>query len=207
LQLQGAEDKLTLLKDVLHRRRTGQLQLAVARSRLAMRQAERGISLATAKGKAELAAARALYEMTRARAKRLDDQIRRSKVYAPRAGTVLHGRCGRSGLKASLQPVEEGTVVRCRQGLVHLVDSKRFKLELTVAPEIAQQVETGRKIAVQVDALPGETFQGRVVNIHVVPKPIPGKYRNRPMGVVTVMIDNPSGQLRVGMSARAELTR
>ena len=96
--------------------------------------------------------------------------------------------------------------MRCRQGLVHLADTKRLKLELTVAPETAQQVETGREVAVRVDALPDETIQGRVVNVHVVTKPIPGRYRSRPMGVVTVMIDNPSGQLRVGMSANAELT-
>ena len=101
---------------------------------------------------------------------------------------------------AEMEPIEVGAVVSPRQFLVQVVDTKRFKLDLPVPPEVAGQRQPGREIVVRVDAFPDQTFQGRISSARTLPE---GGAPKR-LGIITVTIDDPSGRLKVGMSARVE---
>jgi len=68
-----------------------------------------------------------------------------------------------------------------------------------VSADLARRVETGEKVTVHVDALPSRTYEGRVAEVGPLPRPR-GSARN----LIVVHLDDPSGELRVGMSAMLE---
>ncbi|MBN2129614.1 MAG: HlyD family secretion protein, partial [Sedimentisphaerales bacterium] len=132
------------------------------------------------------------------RIERLKEQISACRIRAPQAGTVLysHETWGRRGETTAIRP---GIVVRNRQPLLEVVDAEHFKLHVPVSADLARRVETGAKVTVRVDALPSRTFEGLVAEVGPLPRPR-GSARN----LIVVRVDDPSGDLRVGMTAMLE---
>ena len=189
-QLKTAEYKLHLLQAVLHDQKTNELRWAIAQRKLELMRVRHQASHAKEQGEATLAMIQTRYHMESDRLERLKGQIAACKVYAPQDGTVLYPKMG-------LKP---GMPVRDRQLLLRLTESKRFKLSVRVGLPAAQSVATGQSVMVRIDAFPQRTFPGRITRIRVLPNQPPEAVE----GLVTVLVDDSSRKLRVGMSGMIE---
>jgi len=201
LQLKGAEDRIRFLKDIVHNQKKAELELGISQRKLDLYRAKSAVSRAARQSEMAMDVAREKYEMERTRRERVRGQIDACRVRAPRAGTVLYPRqrWGQAGDAPAIWP---GVVVRSQRPLLQIVDADRFKCGVPVRPDLARRVETGQKVTVRVDALPSRTFEGRVAEVGPLPHPR-GSARN----LITVRLDDTSGDLRVGMTAMLEFER
>lgn len=91
---------------------------------------------------------------------------------------------------------EPGTVLAPGQPVFHLASTGRLRLEAGLSENQVVHVRKGGEARVAFDALPGETFAGRIVSVGSVDQPGEATF---PMEVT---LDNPDGRIRPGMVAR-----
>lgn len=118
---------------------------------------------------------------------RLD--LEKSRVRAPWAGRIAEKR------------VEVGDYVVPGQAVVELVAVRRLKVVASAPASDVPYLETGTPVRIIVDAVPGETFEGRIVRLGAELDP-----SSRSLDV-EAEIANPDGRLRPGMLARMEVPR
>jgi HlyD family secretion protein len=90
LQGSAAANRLALLQKSVHDNKIAELELAVAQREYDLARAKDALSSATLRGKQAVALAEMSNQTESARLARLDDQIRKSRIYAPRDGTVVY---------------------------------------------------------------------------------------------------------------------
>jgi membrane fusion protein (multidrug efflux system) len=98
---------------------------------------------------------------------------------------------------AGLRNVSPGAYVNKGDDLVRLDALGNLKLEVPVPETYLPLVRIGLPITLTIDALPGQTFSGKVHAIDPVVDPASRNVR------VRARIANPKGQLKPGMFARA----
>ena len=96
-----------------------------------------------------------------------------------------------------LRQVSPGTYVKKGDDIVRLDALGTLKLEVPVPETYLPLVHIGLPVTLTVDALPGQTFSGKVHVIDPVVDPVSRNVR------VRARIANPKGQLKPGMFARA----
>lgn len=116
-------------------------------------------------------------------------ELEKSKIRAPWSGRVTE------------KHAEVGDYVLPGQPVVELVDVSRVKVEAPAPASDVPYLETGVPATVVVDALPGETFEGRVTRLAAELDPGARTLE------VEVEIPNPEGKLKPGMLARMEIPR
>jgi len=94
----------------------------------------------------------------------------------------------------------EGDWLAEGERLVQVMDSSTLWLQLEAYEHQLKQLHVGQQVAVTIDAFPGETFEGEVsfISPHVHPVKRTAKVR--------VEVPNETGELRVGMYAKATVT-
>ncbi len=198
-RIDAAQSRLAFLENTLSRQQKARLQLVVAQRELELRRAQNELRVAVLKGEAALKVAVAAERIASSRMERLDNQIRASKIHAPRDGIVMSphaiGR-GDSGEPA----LRSGAVVRDRQIILHLADTTRLQLGVEMPLEVAQRITTGQSATIRFDALPDRTFRGRVARMRTVPGGLGGSAAAE----VIVSLDEPTKNLKLGMTARIE---
>lgn len=200
-ELSIAQNRLQLLKGILYPYRESELRLVVAEKQVALTRAQNDLQRAVRDGEGTLKVARIRHEMENARRDRLKSQLTGCKLYAPQAGTVLYAR-HTWGRNTTAAPLEPGVVVYNHQPLLELVDAGRFKLEVPVSLDVAQRVQPGHDVTVRVHAFPQQTFQGRVTRTRVPPR-----VESPPAAArITIMLEDSTKRLRIGMSAVVEFT-
>jgi membrane fusion protein (multidrug efflux system) len=98
---------------------------------------------------------------------------------------------------AGLRQVSHGAYVKKGDDIVRLDALGTLKLEVPVPEAFLSQVRIGQPITLTIDALPGQSFSGKVHVIDPVVDPVSRNVR------VRARIANPKGQLKPGMFARA----
>ena len=172
------------------------LDAADQRARLAAAQADLKLAESRYRRSQELVAqnfiSRQALDETRAnldilRARRQQEQVALDKtiIRAPFSGVV------------GLRQVSPGAYVSKGSDLVRLDSLDTLKLEVPVPETSLSQVRIGLPIKLTVDALPGQTFSGKVHAIDPVVDPVSRNVR------VRARIANPQGVLKPGMFARA----
>ena len=106
---------------------------------------------------------------------------------APRSGEIVE------------KMVIEGQAIRAGDNLFQIADRRVMWAELAVFEQDAPAVKVGTTAAIQVEAVPGRTFNGRIAYIYPQVDP-----RSRTL-TARVEVPNPGGDLRVGMYGTAEL--
>ncbi|MDK2821486.1 MAG: hypothetical protein PWP31_1451 [Clostridia bacterium] len=81
--------------------------------------------------------------------------------------------------------------------LLTVADTSKLKLKGTVAQEVVPLLKVGQEVQVNVDAIPGQMFKGKVTQVGPVSVSTGQRFP------VEIIIDNP-GILKAGMTARAE---
>ena len=115
LQSYAATGSLTLLKNFVHDNKVAELELVVAQREFDLMRAKDALSAATAKGGAIVQLAETTHQMVASQLAKLDDQIMKSKTYAPQDGIVAYPD---DAGEAAIRP---GAVVRPNQTLVRLL--------------------------------------------------------------------------------------
>ena len=106
---------------------------------------------------------------------------------APRGGEIVE------------KGVIEGQAVQAGMNLFQIADRRLLWVDLSIFEQDASAVRVGTPAAIEVDAVPGRTFRGRVTFIH------PGLDERTRTLTARVQVENASGELRPGMYATALL--
>ncbi len=115
-------------------------------------------------------------------AKRPSEQIR---IRSPFSGTVLE------------RLATEGSYVKTGTGLFQIADLSRLWVQLDAYESDLPLLSIGQEVSLRVQALPSESFSGRVMFVDPVLNPRTRTTR------VRIEVRNPNGQLRPGMFAEA----
>ncbi len=145
------------------------------------------------KARADLARAKAAVSLAEAQAEQFQTQIGKATIRSPIDGVVLDRK------------VEPGqTVIAAMQTPVLFTlasDLKEMELDVDIDEADVGQVHSGQSATFTVDAYPTRTFRAKLVSVHSAPKTV--------NGVVTyqgvLMLANPDGLLKPGMTATAEI--
>lgn len=184
--LEQAERKREVLEDYSKPRRVKELQAAIDEARIQVLELEESL-----KGSEE--------------AERLvRTQIERCSVFAPGKGMVVYASESSPGGKAVV--IEEGAEVEGGQLIARIIDLDRPMRVVVQAPEShVDRLKPGQRARVRVDAFPGRTFDGKV--IEVSPRPDPEIFSRQGVKVylTPVELDEPSPMLRPGMTAEARI--
>jgi len=106
---------------------------------------------------------------------------------APRAGEIVE------------KMVIEGQAVQAGTNLFLIADRRMLWADLAIFEQDAAAVRVGTPAAIEVDAVPGRTFHGRLTFIH------PGLDEKTRTLTARVEVENATGELRPGMYAAARL--
>ncbi|HEX3652093.1 MAG TPA: efflux RND transporter periplasmic adaptor subunit [Rhizomicrobium sp.] len=144
--------------------------------------------------RADLLRARANVNLAAAQVRANETLLSKATVYSPIDGVVLDRKVsqGQTVVAAMTTPV-----------LFTLAsDLSQMELDVDIDEADVGQVRPGQKATFTVDAYPGRQFDATLVSIHSAPKTV--------QGVVTyqgvLLVSNPNGLLKPGMTATAQIT-
>jgi len=121
MQLYAATSSLSILKSFVHDAKVAELELIVAQKEFDLARAKDALSRANTTGRAAMAWTEMSFHRESDRLAKLDDQIVKSKIYAPRDGIVAYPS------DTDEPPIKAGTIVRNRQVLIRLLPSTQPK--------------------------------------------------------------------------------
>lgn len=114
-------------------------------------------------------------------------RLSKTKLYAPFAGIV------------GLKQVDVGAYVNVGQDLISLDDIDPLELDFSLPERYLRFIRDGQAVSLSVDALPGESFEGKISAIGT---------RVDPGGrslTIRALIPNPDGKLKPGLFARVSV--
>jgi HlyD family secretion protein len=208
VDLDIAQSNLALLKDYTYHRNLDELQSAASQATMALERVTRKASADTLQAEANLKAKEAEFEQQQSKLTKMIDQIEKAKIYAPADGLLVYATSARTGgfRHSSVEPLDEGGQVRERQELIYLPTGSDFVANVSVHESSLQKIRSGLPVRITVDALPGQSFTGKVASIAPLPN-AQSMYMNPDLKVYDTIIDitGAADQLRSGMSCRAEI--
>ena len=139
----------------------------------------------------------ALAQLDLARAQSAQSQARLDELKITLSNTIITSPV--TGF-VSKRNVDPGAFVGQQAPIVEVVDVSTVRLVANIVEKDLRQLKPGNSAGVQVDAFPGETFQGRIARISPILDPAT---RTAP---IEIEIPNPASRLRPGMYARVGIT-
>lgn len=140
------------------------------------------------------------YALEKGKLDNLDDQIAKCTITAPQAGIVkyahvLNGRGDQEFI------VEEGAVVRERQAVIRLPNADSMRVNVTVNESLVQYVRTGAPAVINPTGFGDRVFHGTVDRVNQYAEPVGWRQAQVKEYKAFVTIDDPSLDLRTGMTA------
>lgn len=138
---------------------------------------------------------------------KLDSQIGKAKIYAPKAGMVVYAKQEEGGRgMGQQQPIQEGTNVRERQELITIPTAGGMMATVSLHESVLKQVRAGMECDVKVDAVPGHVFHGKVTSVAVLPDQN-SWFANPNTRLYTTMVQifDAVEEMRPGMSCAVEI--
>lgn len=207
LDLQLAKKSKNLLSDYTYKRNIDQLKSDVSQAEMALVRIECKAKADVIQAQANLKAKKAEYQRQEDKLKKLEGQIRKTKIYAPADGLVIYATSVKSGgFRGPVKPMEEGKEVREREELICLPTGNLSNAEITIHESNLEKTRIGLPAVITADALPGKTFYGTVE--HIAPLPdAQSRFINPDLKVYNskIYIKGSNDTLRTGMSCQAEI--
>jgi HlyD family secretion protein len=207
LNLELAENNLRLLEDFTHPRNLAELESDVNQADMALERTNRKARADMVQAEAELKAKESEFERQKDKLKKNEEQIAKTKIYAPADGLVIYATSAQSrGFRGNQEPLTEGSAVNEQQELIYLPTATAVKAVVKVHETSLQKVKAGLPVVVTVDALPGRTFTGRVEKIAPLPD-AQMMWMNPDLKVYNteVYLEGEGDYLKTGMSCKAEI--
>ena len=161
-----------------------------------VKELESDIRIAEAKWESETNS----YELEAQKLSEIEEQIERCTILSPRDGIVkyAHSRDHRGNNDFI---VEEGAVVRERQEIIHLPNPGKMQVEIKINESQIQYVSPGMLAKVAPIGMGDILLQGAVRNVNQYAEPSGWRKANVKEYKAYVNVDDPSGQIRAGMTA------
>ncbi|HOQ04951.1 MAG TPA: efflux RND transporter periplasmic adaptor subunit [Anaerohalosphaeraceae bacterium] len=207
LDLELAISSRDLLQNFTYLRRVKQLESDIRQAEMAYERTVRKANASVVQAEAELKARQAEYNQQKDRLAKLEDQLRKTKLYAPADGLVIYATSAqRGGFRGGQEPLMEGQEVHERQELIYLPLGYSAIAEVNVHEASLKKVHPGLPVVITVDALPGRRFMGKVDSIAPLPD-AQSMWMNPDLKVYNtqISIEGEEPALRTGMSCKAEI--
>ena len=206
LELERTENDLNLLVNYTHKRNIDELESNVTQAEMALERAKRKAKADLIQAQADLWAKEAEHNRHQDKLKKIEEQIKKTKIYAPSDGLVIYATSSGGGRHWRREPLAEGQDVRERQELIHLPTTTSVKAEIAIHESSLEKVKINMPARVTIDALPGQVFTGYVATIAPLPDP-QSMWMNPDLKVYNsdIYLENNGAELRTGMSCKAEI--
>ena len=204
IDLKLAQGKLGLLQEYTHQQQLEELESEVQQKEMALERVRLRASADIVQAEADYRAKTSEYERQEDRLERIEEQIKKCRLTAPADGMVVYVTTG--GRRGAEEPLREGQEVRERQELIYLPTAAAMMAEVRIHESSLRKVASGLPAVVEVDAVPGREFTGRVHRIGLLPD-AQHSWLNPDLKVYSteVHIDGTADSLRPGMNCRAEI--
>ena len=206
INLELAETKLGLLKDFTHQRQLAQLTSDVEQTGKALGRARRKAKADDIQAEAELKARKAELERQKGKLEKIIEQIDKCTIKASASGRAVYATTGGRHWGRRSEPLEERQEVYQSQPLIYLPTTTSMMAEIKIHESSLRKVHVGMPVKVTVDALPEETFTGKIGKIALFPD---GRSRwmnpDLTVYVTEIYLDSNESELRVGMRCQADI--
>jgi HlyD family secretion protein len=203
-----AQNNFKLLENFTYQRNITQLESDVRQAEMALERTERKAKADVIQAEADLKAKEAEYNRQIDKLTKIDDQIKKTKIYAPADGMVIYATSAQTGgpFRGSQEPLDEGQEVRERQELIYLPTTESAMVEVAIHESSLEKVRIGLPAVITVDALPGKKFLGSVARIAPLPD-ARSMWMNPDLKVYNsdVYLEGNDPTLRTGMSCKVEI--
>jgi len=178
-----------------------------------LRETQRGLDRANLEAtskivdyQAALASSKSKLDLEKEKLVKYVDQLAKSKIKATTAGMVVYARVEGGGRMGGSEPIQEGSTVRERQEILSIPTTGGLIVEASIHESVLKQVTIGKACNIQVDALPGQVFSGRVQFVALLPDK--GSWwanPNQRLYRTEIAVDNGNIEMRPGMSCSVEI--
>ncbi len=182
-----------------HRSAAADLAIFETKSILAGLRSESAVS--AEKARVEIARGKAQVELETAALAEIERQLEGCRIHAPQDGLVVYAR----GSTRTAVAIEPGAVVRRGQPILILPDMSRLQLRVLVNESRVTRVRVGQSVEIRFDAVPDQTFRGRVASIAEYPAPTTWINADVKEYPVLVLLDDAGPALRPGFTAEASI--
>lgn len=194
--LQQATRDLDLLERFQLIRKEAELRAALAEATFERERVELQAKARIVDFQADLSTNEAKLGLEREKLIKLDAQIAKARMHAPRSGLIVYAQ-----LDSDEPPIQEGTQVRERQVILSIPSATGMKAQSKIHESVLDQVALGMPCTITVDALPGRTFAGTISYLAVLPdQSMRWSNPNLRMYRTDIAIDASASDMRPGMS-------
>lgn len=206
LAVQLAQKSKDLLTEYTSKRDLDQLKSDVSQAQMALERTERKAKADIIQAQADLKAKEAEFMRQKDKLQKYEDQIKKTKLYAPADGLVIYSTSARQGGRRNVEPLDEGQEVQERQELIYLPIGNQSKAEIVIHESNLDKTKIGLPAIITVDALLGNTFSGTIEKIAPLPD-AQSMWMNPDLKVYNseIYIDGTNDILRTGMGCQAEV--
>ncbi len=134
-------------------------------------------------------------------------QIQACQLVAPQAGEVVYA-AQQGGRGSEPVVIEQGASVRERQAIINLPDLEHMKIDARIHESRISRIVVGQPVEIEIDALPGEPYRGKLASISSVP--VPGSWPNTDLKEYEAIIEileapAKTRKLKPGMTAQVRI--
>jgi RND family efflux transporter MFP subunit len=180
-QVDRAEAELVRAESELKRKQP------LYKEQLITRQEMENLESAVAVAKASLTLAKAQVVQSQTRVATLKVQLDNTRVTAPFAGRV------------NKRYIDPGTMVTSLNAIYQVVTDQKILARFRVPERDLRELPVGKKVSIQVETYPGESFEGKVVRIS------PAVDTTTRTAIGEAHVPTKGGRLKPGMFARVEV--
>jgi HlyD family secretion protein len=208
VKVEVAKNDLTLLQEYTNKRQIAQLESDVKQAEMSLERTNRKANANVVQAEADLNAKKQEFDRQTAKLAKLEDQLNKATILAPRDGMVIYATSVQQGgfHHENRQPLEEGVEVFERQELIYLPTAASSKAEISIHEASLEKVRLGLPAVITVDALPGKKFFGTLTRIAPLPD-AQSMWMNPDLKVYIsdVYLDTDDPALRTGMGCKVEV--
>jgi hypothetical protein len=200
-----AENTRLMLMKYDHPRQIRTYEIAVENARLALARAQLEARSGILKADADLAAAKATFEMQDRLLKDLLEDANKMVMKADKEGLVVYDT-GSSRWYSSDVRVEVGAKINPRQQLMIIPDLTTLQIRTKVYEAVIDDVRPGLLAHVKLENKPDQVFSGKIIRVGVLPDS-QNRWLNPGVKVFSVIVrlDQDVEGLRPGMSGEVEI--
>jgi HlyD family secretion protein len=201
VMLEQATRSLDLLERFRMPRREAELRAALEEAQQEGERVELQAAARLVDFEANLRTCEATLELEQQKLARLDTQVERARMRAPRDGYIVYAQRDNDE-----PPIDEGVEVREREEILSIPSSDGMIASVKLHETVLKQVVVGQTCVIKVDALPGVVLDGRVEYVAMLPDQN-SRWSNPNLRLygTTVAITTQHAGLRPGMSCAVEI--
>ncbi len=205
LNAELAKKSKDLLTDYTYKRDLAKLLSDVNQAEMAMERTERKSNASIIQAQAELKAKQSEFERQKDKLTKVEDQLKKTKIYAPTDGLVIYATSAKRQWWDA-EPLDVGRIVQEREELIYLPRGDLSSAEVMIHESHLKKITLGMPAIITVDAIPGKLFYGTIQKIAPLPD-AQSKWMNPDLKVYTseIYIDGNDPMLRTGMGCQAEI--